>query len=252
MVAAVDPTEFQQNLRRAMQKAIPSVSQTHLDNVVKPYSEAKDNKAIAGSREKNGSWRFTNRESAFAAEQTTLEACQLANANPCILVAVNGTIASMPDDGTWVARTMSRVTYEGQYNPQQIPIVNADTRGRRDVADYSFARAPKAIALHPWGMLFVSTGKPDQAAAEADALKTCNEDPRRAGKDGPCFLYAIGNRVVLPQRITGPRAPARTIAEADPPDWTRSGRTRFIATAQAEQGVGDRAGERRLELLGRP
>ena len=45
-------------------------------------------------------------------------------------------------------------------------------------------------------------------------MKSCNDNPARAGKDGPCFLYAIGNHVVLPLRITGPRAPAKTIAEA--------------------------------------
>ena len=45
-------------------------------------------------------------------------------------------------------------------------------------------------------------------------MKICNENPTRAGKDGPCVLYAIGNHVVLPRRITGPRAPAKTIAEA--------------------------------------
>lgn len=212
--AASDPAELQQNLRKALQKVLPAVTSSYLDAVVKPYGEGKENKAIAGSRERNLTWRFTNRESAYAAEQSVLEGCQVRFGNPCILVAVNGTIASIPEDGTWVARTMSRVGFEGQFNPQQIPVISADARSRKDVTDYSSVRGPKAIAIHPWGLPFVATGSSDQAAAEVEALKNCNEDPRRAGKDGPCFLYAIGNHVVLPQRITGPRPPARTIAEA--------------------------------------
>jgi hypothetical protein len=224
-VAAIDPGDLQQNLRKAVQKVLPGVSSAHLDAAIKPYGEGKDNKAIAGSRERNATWRFTGRESAYAAEQTVLEGCQLHYASPCILLAVNGTLANIPEDGTWVARTMSRVTYDGQFNPQQIPIVGPDIRGRRDVSDYSFARGPKAIALHPWGLLFVSTGGASQAAAEADALKTCNDDPKRAGKDGPCFLYAIGNHVVLPLRIAGPRPLAKTIAEA----------IRLVGPARAEE-----------------
>jgi hypothetical protein len=223
--APTDPAGLQQDLRKAVQKILPAVSPAHLDSALKSYAEGKDNKAIAGSRERNATWRFTNRDSVYGAEQATLEGCQLFYANPCILVAVNGTVANMPEDGTWVARAMSRVGYEGQFNPQQIPIVRPEVRGRKDVADYSFARGPKAIAIHPWGLLFIVLGSVNQASAEAEALKNCNDDPARAGKDGPCFLYAIGNHVVLPLRITGPRTPAKTIAEA----------IRLIGPARAEE-----------------
>jgi hypothetical protein len=197
-----------------VQKVLPAVNASHLDVALKSYADGKDNKAIAGSRERNTTWRFTNRESAYAAEQAALEGCQLFHANPCILIAVNGTVLNAPEDGTWVARSMSRISYEGQFNPQQIPIVRPDVRARKDVADYSSADGPKAVAIHPWGTLNVASGSASQASAEAEALKSCNDNPARAGKDGPCFLYAIGNHVVLPLRITGPRAPAKTIAEA--------------------------------------
>jgi hypothetical protein len=193
---------------------LPAVNSAHLDGALKLYADGKDNKAIAGSRERNATWRFTNRESAYAAEQATLEGCQLFYANPCILVAVNGTVVNTPEDGTWVTRSMSRISYEGQFNPQQIPIVRPEVRGRKDVADYSSGGGSKAVAIHPWGLLHIASGSASQASAEAEALKSCNDNPARAGKDGPCFLYAIGNHVVLPLRITGPRAPAKTIAEA--------------------------------------
>jgi uncharacterized caspase-like protein len=212
--AAIISADLQQNLRKAVQKVLPAVNSAHLDVALKLYADGKDNKAIAGSRERNATWRFTNRESAYAAEQATLEGCQLFYANPCILVAVNGTVLNTPEDGTWVSRSMSRVSYEGQFNPQQIPVVSPAVRGRQDVADYSSGGGPKAVAIHPWGQLYIASGSASQASAEAEALKSCNDNPARAGKDGPCFLYAIGNHVVLPLRITGPRAPAKTIAEA--------------------------------------
>src|SRR5882757_5441215 len=174
-VAAIDPAELQQNLGKALQKVLPGVTPAHVDAVLKPYGDGKENKAMAGSRERNVTWRFTNRESAYAAEQAVLEGCQIRHVNPCILVAVNGTVASVPEDGTWVTRNMSRVGYDGQFNPQQIPVVRPDVRSRKDVADYPSVRGPKAIAIHPWGLLFVATGKVDQASAEAEALKNCNE-----------------------------------------------------------------------------
>ena len=212
--AATVSADLQQNLQKAVQKVLPAVNLAHLDSALKLYADGKDNKAIAGSRERNATWRFTNRESAYAAEQATLEGCQLFYANPCILVAVNGTVVNTPEDGTWVTRSMSRISYEGQFNPQQVPIVRPDVRGRKDVADYLSGGGPKAVAIHPWGLLHIASGSASQASAEAEALKSCNDNPARAGKDGPCFLYAIGNHVVLPLRITGPRAPAKTIAEA--------------------------------------
>jgi caspase domain-containing protein len=224
-VAAMDPAELQQNLGKALQKVLPGITSAHVDAVLKRYGDGKENKAMAGSRERNTTWRFTNRESAYAAEQAVLEGCQIRHVNPCILVAVNATVASVPEDGTWVTRNMSRVGYDGQFNPQQIPVVRPDVRSRKDVADYLSVRGPKAIAIHPWGLLFIATGKVDQTSAEAEALKNCNEDPLRSGKDGPCFLYAIGNHVVLPLRITGPRSPAKTIAEA----------VRLIGPAKAEE-----------------
>jgi hypothetical protein len=44
----------------------------------------------------------------------------------------------------------------------------------------------------------------NQLAAETLALDRCNADATRRGQDGPCHLYAIGNQVVLPQRLTLP------------------------------------------------
>jgi len=56
----------------------------------------------------------------------------------------------------------------------------------------------------------------NQFEAEQQVLAQCNDDPRRKAErqEGPCFLYAVGDRVVLPQRLTKPRASPKTITEA--------------------------------------
>jgi len=207
-------SQLQQALRTALLKALPDLNREHVESTVKAYLEEKSNKAQAVYREKNVPWRMGGRESAYSAEQTTLEGCQIRYGSPCSLLAVNDTVAEPTSDGTWASRSMSRVNYDGLFDLIQLPALRPEWRWRNDVTSYLSKPAPKAAAIHPWGRIFTSFGAADQKTAEADALKTCNDDPDRAGKDGPCFLYAIGNHVVLGMRITGPRLPAKTISEA--------------------------------------
>jgi Caspase domain len=221
----VDSTAFQPTFRDTLQKGLPDIPVSRLEAVVSKYAEIKDNKAQAGSREKNATWRTENRESAFAAEQAALEGCQISYRNPCILVAVNNTVANIPADGSWVGRSMSRVSYEGQFDPSQIPVIRPEGRSRKDVIEYLSTSGPKAAAIHPWGRIFTSFGGVDQRSVEADALKKCDDDPDRSGRDGPCFLYSVKNHVVLPLRITGSRPPAKTILEA----------VRLVASSRAEE-----------------
>jgi hypothetical protein len=58
------------------------------------------------------------------------------------------------------------------------------------------------------------TGTTSQFEAEEQALAQCNNDPSRKGADGPCFIYAVGDRVVLPQRLVKPRPLPQTTSEA--------------------------------------
>src|SRR5262249_38051792 len=99
-------------------------------------------------------------------------------------------------------------------DPGRIPSVREDVVARADVQGYRAAASPKASAFHPWGRLFVVTGASNQATAEEQALTVCNADPTRKGEDGPCYLYAVGNRVVLSKRFSKPRTPATTLEEA--------------------------------------
>jgi len=72
---------------------------------------------------------------------------------------------------------------------------------------------PKAMAIHPWGRVFVGRG-PDLSTAEFIALKACNDDPERNGVNGPCFIYAAGNQVVLPDRRASAAGPPPVAAVA--------------------------------------
>src|SRR6266704_1850351 len=68
-----DSIAFQRTFRDTLQKGLPDIPVSRLDALASKYAEIKENKAQAGSREKNTTWRTENRESAFAAEQAALE-----------------------------------------------------------------------------------------------------------------------------------------------------------------------------------
>jgi hypothetical protein len=95
---------------------------------------------------------------------------------------------------------MPRLHYAGKYDLSQIPIIRRITRQRPDVQNYDKAMEPKAIAIHPWGKLFISAGDPSLKDAQTSALAKCNSDPARNGRDGGCFVYAINNDIVLDER----------------------------------------------------
>ncbi len=77
-------------------------------------------------------------------------------------------------------------------------------RLRKDVQAYFSAPAAKAIAIHPLGLLFVSVGEQSLREATTLALHLCNNDTIRGGAEGPCYLYAVANDVVLSQRLKTP------------------------------------------------
>jgi hypothetical protein len=132
----------------------------------------------------------------------SLEACQLRYGKPCALLAVNEEIVA---EGELKSKDMPRVHYAGKYDPSQIPIIRSITRKRTDVQVYDKAMEPKAMAIHPWGKVFISAGDPTSKDAQASALNKCNGDPARNGKDGPCIVYAVNNDVVIEERRMLPK-----------------------------------------------
>jgi hypothetical protein len=89
-------------------------------------------------------------------------------------------------------------------------------RERADIINYRAAPAPKAAAFTPvGGRVFIAIGAASQRAAEEESLRACGADPLRAGENGLCFLYAVGDRVVLPLRLSAPlTAPLNTAASS--------------------------------------
>jgi hypothetical protein len=194
--------------------AVPSLSASFREDQARRYDEAKQHKAQAVSLQPAGTWRTAGWESAAVAEEKVLEGCQVRYGQPCALVSVNETMQPSRPGGDWPRRNMARVTYEGYFSPGIIPVVPKSVTQWADIAAYGLAARPKAMALHPHGRLFTVTGARTQRAAEEQVLATCDADPDRKGVDGPCYLYAVGNYVILSQRHTEPRKPARTIADA--------------------------------------
>jgi hypothetical protein len=152
--------------------------------------DAAPNKAQAVYLGDAGYWRSTGHEDASAAGERALEGCQLRHGKPCALLAINDEIAV---DGELVSKDMPRLHYSGTYDATHIPTVRLTVRRRPDVQLYD-------KAIHPWGKLFIAAGDASLAAAEAAALKKCNDDTDRKGRDGGCFLYALNNNVIIGER----------------------------------------------------
>jgi hypothetical protein len=94
---------------------------------------------------------------------------------------------------------MPRIKYEGPLKMEMVPFRVAPSPSKL-LRDYANLKKPKALAVGLAPTRFrVGEGK-TEAEAEAMALGACNE-PDAAY---PCFLYAVGDVVVLPRRRTEP------------------------------------------------
>ena len=184
-------------------KTVPSLPETARTNIASSYVQERQHKALA-VYPPSATWRFTNVVTAAMAEERVLEGCQLRYGGPCMLVVVNDSLQSAAADGSLPRPDMPRLAYDGAFDVKQVPTIGEAIRQRADVAGYRQQQGPKAVALHPQGRLFVTTGAVNQREAERKALAECNDDPQRAGRDGSCFLYAVGDEVVLRQRRTTP------------------------------------------------
>ena len=196
---------LQQMLASRLAAIVPAINEQTRGQRASDYAAAALHKAQAVSQEAAGTWRASGRASAADAETAVLEECQVFFGQPCILLAVDEVVRTPAPDGNWPRRDMPRARYAGGFDPAQIPGTFPNTRVRSDVAGYRAAPLPKAAAYHPsGGRVFTSNGAATQRAAEEAALEVCNRDPSRKGADGRCFLYAVGERVVLPLRLRNP------------------------------------------------
>jgi hypothetical protein len=168
-------------------------------------------KALAVSPELHRVFLSARWPSASDAETGALEGCQIQFGKPCVLLATDYKV-SADDQSSRTPRDMPRVRYAGKFDPQQIPRARSEFLWRSDVTNYAAAPEPKAAAFHAYGFptFVVVTDVPNQFDAEEQALAKCNAIPKPL--DNPCFLYAVGNDVVLPRRSIKPLSPRPTLA----------------------------------------
>ena len=184
---------------------MPNLSEKIREERVRGYEAARVHKAEAASSEASGTWRTTLRPTIEDAETAALEQCQVFYGKPCVLLAVDEAVQPIPATGDWPRRDMARARYAGSFDPGQIPGFRPAMRERADIVKYRSAPSPKAVAYHPGGgRVFTVTGAGSQRAAEEQALDACNSDPTRDRANGSCFLYAVGDQVVLPRRLREP------------------------------------------------
>jgi hypothetical protein len=196
-------SQFEKALAVIVATATPNTTTHQRQTMIKEYLDAKPNKAQAVQLENGVYWRSPEHEDASVAGDRALEGCQLHwGGVPCVLLAVNDEIVA---DGKLVAKDMPRLHYAGEYDPSQIPTIRPATRQRPDVQNYGKAMEPKAMAIHPWGRLFISAGDASPTAAQESALAKCNSDPTRSRRDGDCYVYAVNQNVVIGERRMSPK-----------------------------------------------
>ena len=196
-------SSWREELSARMASAVSGLGGKALESAAWVYEAAQSHKAQAASPVPPGYWRAFARPTAENAETSALENCQINYGQPCALVAVDETLLPLPEDHNWPRRDMPRTRYSGNFDPTQIPGSAPALRERADIINYRAAPAPKAAAFTPvGGPVFMAVGAASQRAAEEESLKACDADPLRAGENGLCFLYAVGDRVVLPLRLS--------------------------------------------------
>jgi len=203
--AAAAAVPLREALSTRLASVVPGIPAKAREEAARVYEGARGNKAQAAALQPAGFWRTSDRPSADNAEESALESCQIAHGQPCVLLAVNDTLQTAPPDDKWPHRDMVRARYAGLFDPEQIPGSFPPMRRRTDVAYYRLAQGPKAAAFPPnRGNVFIVTGAASQRAAEEEALRACEADPQRKADNGLCFLYAVGDQVVLPRRLKEP------------------------------------------------
>ena len=217
----VSPGGMQDELSLALDASAPKMSLEAKQRAITGFAKGKTHRAIALAPNAQRVWWTSEWPSREAAEERVLEKCQQFFDELCVLLAADGYVVSPQGTGRLQVRDAPRVRYSGIFNPERIPGITKRVEQHMDVAGYSTAASPKASAFHAAGVFYVVVAAPNQRAAEEQALRMCNDDPVRARAGGPCYLYSVDNRVVLPLRATGAitsavvaRAPETSLREA--------------------------------------
>ncbi|BDG72066.1 caspase family protein [Roseomonas fluvialis] len=182
-------------------RRVPNVSPAHARSTAEGYLAAPGpHRALAVNPDRQTSFRVQGFSSSEDAEQVMLERCQLTFGTPCILVAVNDTV--VPPGLADRRRDMPRIQHAGAYDPALVPGIAARRRAEMaEVMGYAAQPGAKAMALHPQGRVAVATSARSPEDAAQRALAACRTMAQRERLPGNCTLYALGDQVVLPQRM---------------------------------------------------
>jgi uncharacterized caspase-like protein len=162
------------------------------------YKSKWENKAFAISPSGKHYWWYHFELTRNEAQRHALEGCEFDAREPCYLYATNEEIEPA-SGGKYIVRPS--LPADGPFDAARVPFANDETRERMKA--YSGLTGWKAVAVSPHGKVHWSVGS-SAADAQAKTLAQC-----RAENDKPCYVYAVGNTVVLSRRATTP-LPAST------------------------------------------
>ena len=212
------PQGLEAQLAAALARSIPTAPARLREEAVAAFAQSGAHRAVAVAVQAGKLYRTASWPTREIAEEKVLEKCQQVHDEPCAVIAADDAILPPGADGTWPVRDAPRVRYAGTFNLERIPGMRFKELERPEIANYLATPAPKAMAFHANGILVAVSGVASQRSAEEQALSACNNDLLRKETNNACYLYAVGNRVVLPLRATAPitaaavapAAPART------------------------------------------
>jgi hypothetical protein len=168
------------------------------DRVAENYRGDREHKALALEPDGARTFKFTAAADRATAEQLALEFCQIRWNVPCVLVASDDELKA-PDPSAVPRRASPRMSYAGTYRLDMVPLFS--NRQTKELVDYPTLSGPKAMAIGASPLRArIATGSSDKDA-ETKALAACNDPP---DAPIPCILYAVNDKVILPQRRTEP------------------------------------------------
>nr|UXE44780.1 hypothetical protein Hi04_10k_c377_00009 [uncultured bacterium] len=197
------PADLSARLTEALRKALPALSDQARQGLVKRFADSPPSGRAMAVYPPTG-MRAEASGNPDAASYV-LERCAFRAGRPCVLIAEGNEIAVPDATGLWPRRSDTTLfNYTGLFEPAMVPLVKPEIRARREVVGYRALKGPKAAALTP-DALYIETAA-TQHDAEQRALDACSRDPARS--DAGCFLYAVGDGVVLPRWHSSPETPA--------------------------------------------
>jgi hypothetical protein len=140
-------------------------------------------------------------------QRQALEACEFSARHPCILYAVQDRVVA--PDGLGKPRP-ALGPGEGRFDPAEVPFVSQTAR--QTLSIYASTPNPKALAVSPRGNYGLAGDAGTTGEAQRLALERCQkaeDDSTSVAYRKPCYVYAVGEAVVLARRATAPIPPER-------------------------------------------